>query len=120
MKVEDVAAYLLDRADQYSTGSGLWIPLVDAAKAFVTGEVQRLLDAGELQEPELHRRVRKWKAIQKRIDAKDAAREQGQSASPANVGAACLLTDQRIDELLAKGAAEADAAKRARMTRWRK
>ena len=77
MKVEDVAAYLLDRADQYATSSGSWVPLVDAAKAFVTGEVQRLLDAGELREPELRGRVRRFAAVQRRIDEKDARRAKG-------------------------------------------
>ena len=41
----------------------------------------------------------------------------GQSDSPANVGAT-TLTEQQIDELLAKGAADRDAAERAHRGRY--
>lgn len=36
----DVAAYLLDRADQYKTSSPCWIALSNAAANIIRGEVQ--------------------------------------------------------------------------------
>ena len=73
-----MAAYLLDRADQYATDDWRWNPLADAAHAFMSGEVQRLLDAGELRESDLRRRVKRFREIERRIAQKDARRERGQ------------------------------------------
>lgn len=53
----NVAAYLLDRADQYVTESGSWVPLVDAAKAIMNGEVETAVAHGELDDPDLLARV---------------------------------------------------------------
>ena len=52
-----VAAYLLDRADQIETKRWEWNPLADAAKAIVRGEVETAVAHGELAEPELLARV---------------------------------------------------------------
>ena len=52
----DVAAYLLDRADQYETASGCWICLSDAAHAVINGEVQAAKVNGDLDD-DLYRRV---------------------------------------------------------------
>jgi len=57
---EDVAAYLLDRADQYDNSNGRWVPLADAAHALMEGAVEEALAHGELQEEDLRRRVRGW------------------------------------------------------------
>jgi len=43
LKPRDVAAYLLDRADQYETESPCWIALADAAENVLAGEVHRSL-----------------------------------------------------------------------------
>ncbi len=48
MKREDVAAYLLDRADQYDTSSPCWSALADAAENILVGEVERAKSSGEL------------------------------------------------------------------------
>lgn len=58
---EDIAAYLLDRADQIDNETGDWIPLADAAKAIMAGDVEAAIEHGELQETELRRRVRAWR-----------------------------------------------------------
>lgn len=56
--VLEMAAYLLDRADQYETKSASWIGLVDAATALANGEVHAAIAHGELDDEELVRRVR--------------------------------------------------------------
>ena len=53
----DVAAYLLDRGDQYVTESASWIGLVDAAEAIMKGELHESIDHGELDDPALVRRA---------------------------------------------------------------
>ena len=58
---EDIAAYLLDRADQYATRDWRWNPLSGAAHDIMGGAVDEALAHGELQEPELRRRVRNWR-----------------------------------------------------------
>ena len=55
---EDVAAFLLDRADQYDTASPSWVGLADAAARVAAGDVEQLVSEGELQEEDLRRRVR--------------------------------------------------------------
>lgn len=52
----DVAAYLLDRADQYKPGSGSWVPLADAAQEIINGRVDEVQENGDLDD-ELYRRV---------------------------------------------------------------
>jgi hypothetical protein len=54
-----IAAYLLDRADQYETESPCWIALTDAAKSIVRGEAVEAFEAGEF-EPALLARVDSW------------------------------------------------------------
>lgn len=61
----DVAAYLLDRADQYDTDSPCWVGLVDAARAVARGEVEEAIAHGELAEPELRLRVRRMSKMDK-------------------------------------------------------
>lgn len=58
---EVVACYLLDMADQYVNGSASWVGLADAAQAIAKGEHIKALLAGELDDPDLIRRVRKLK-----------------------------------------------------------
>lgn len=57
---EDVAAYLIDRADQYAAESPCWVALADAAKAVMRGEVEEAVKHGELDDRELRERVRRW------------------------------------------------------------
>jgi hypothetical protein len=52
-----VAAYLLDRADQCVTQSASWVGLADAAHAVINGEVEERQRVGELDDPELLARV---------------------------------------------------------------
>lgn len=52
-----VAAYLLDRADQYKTESGSWIVLVKAAEAIANGEFDVAVNHGELDDDALLSRV---------------------------------------------------------------
>ena len=57
---ELVAAYLLDRADQYDTNSASWVGLADAAEAVVNGAVETAARNGELVgDDDLLRRIRK-------------------------------------------------------------
>lgn len=53
----DIAAYLLDRADQYVTSSPCWIALSDAARNVALGEVTQAKDSGEL-DAELYGRIK--------------------------------------------------------------
>lgn len=57
---EDVACYLIDRADQYDTESPCWVALADAAKAVMRGEVEEAVSHGELDDDDIRRRVRRW------------------------------------------------------------
>lgn len=57
IKTFDVAAYLLDRADQYETESPCWIALADAAANIANGDALASLRAGELDDAPLRRRV---------------------------------------------------------------
>lgn len=52
----DVAAYLLDRADQYEAASGSWVALSDAAADIMNGRVDEVKGYGDLDE-NLYRRV---------------------------------------------------------------
>ena len=56
LKLRDVAAYLLDRADQYETASPCWIALADAARNVMLGEVAAAKNNGEF-DAGLYRRV---------------------------------------------------------------
>lgn len=49
-KWRDVAAYLLDRVDQYQTNSPCIVALVDAAVALMNGEVDAAVSHGEFDE----------------------------------------------------------------------
>ena len=54
-----VAAYLVDRADQYETDSPCWIALTDAAHNIINGEVEAALANGDL-DAALIERVSAW------------------------------------------------------------
>jgi hypothetical protein len=64
---EHVAAYLLDRADQYETDSPCWIGLVDAARNIASGEVERAAQCGEIDDDVLSR-VRKMRKTAVAVD----------------------------------------------------
>jgi hypothetical protein len=53
----DVAAWLIDRAEQFDTGSGVDMELVKLARAVMTGELHAAIAHGELDDPKLVRRV---------------------------------------------------------------
>jgi hypothetical protein len=57
MTLRQVAAYLLDRADQYDTDSGCWVCLADAAHEIMNGEAEARVKHGELDDPDLLKRV---------------------------------------------------------------
>jgi hypothetical protein len=52
-----VAAYLLDRADQYVDESPSWVGLADAANAVASGEADEAIDCGELDDSPLLTRI---------------------------------------------------------------
>ena len=54
--MRDVAAYLLDRADQYDDGSGCWVAVADCAHNVAIGEVVIAKNEGEL-DSDLYERV---------------------------------------------------------------
>lgn len=56
LKPRDVAAFLLDRADQYDTSSPCWVSLADAAEDVVHGEVAARESRGEFDD-DLYARV---------------------------------------------------------------
>jgi hypothetical protein len=56
---EMVAAFLIDRADQYDTKSSSWIPLADAAHDVMSGDMEQRAREGEFDDA-LLKRVRKW------------------------------------------------------------
>lgn len=55
-ETSDIAAYLLDRADQYETDSPCRIALADAARNLMLGEVKAAKDNGDLDD-ELYQRL---------------------------------------------------------------
>jgi hypothetical protein len=55
-----VAAYLVDRAEQYQAKSGSWVGLIDAAKAIMDGEFDAAVSHGELDDADLLARVDRW------------------------------------------------------------
>ena len=57
MNTLDLAAYLLDRADQYVSDSPCWIALSDAAANVANGDALASLRAGELDDEPLRKRV---------------------------------------------------------------
>ena len=57
---EDVAIYLMSRADQYENESPCWVALSDAAHNVVNGAVEGDL-AYQGDDPEMRKRVRKWR-----------------------------------------------------------
>lgn len=63
----DVAAYLLDRADQYVTDSPCWIALADAAFNIVVGEVEAAKDNGDLDDS-LYKRLRNARGKARPVD----------------------------------------------------
>lgn len=58
LRAVDVAAYLLDRADQYETDSGCWVALADAAHNIMLGEVEKAKRNGDL-DADLYQRLRR-------------------------------------------------------------
>lgn len=59
-KLWDLAAYILDRADQYPTKDPCWIALADVAENIVTGEAANAASHGEL-DASLYRRLETMK-----------------------------------------------------------
>jgi hypothetical protein len=57
---EDVAMYLMSRADSYETDSPCWVALSDAAHNIVNGAVEKDLDYNG-NEPRERDRVRRWR-----------------------------------------------------------
>ncbi len=55
-----IAAYLIDRADQYETESPCWVALADTAENVMNGTFADVLGAGELDD--LRARVERWKS----------------------------------------------------------
>lgn len=64
-----VAAYLLDRADQYETESPCWIALTDAAHNVTAGEADAACDSGEL-DASLYERLDRMTGGSRRVDPK--------------------------------------------------
>ena len=58
LRAIDVAAYLLDRADQYVTDSACWVALSDAAHNIYIGEVETAKRNGDLDDS-LYRRLKR-------------------------------------------------------------
>ncbi len=73
--IRDVAAYLLDRADQYDTDSGCWVALTDAAHNLMNGEVDAALNNGDLDKG-LYRRVDSWRGPSKPVDPSSGKMEE--------------------------------------------
>lgn len=72
--IEDIAAYLLDRADQYDTDSPCWIALSDAAHNLMIGEVRAAKDNGDLDQG-LYKRLRRMSGSAKSVDPKLGAED---------------------------------------------
>lgn len=64
---KEIAAYLLDRADQYDLNSGCWIALADAAQNIMLGEVEAARDNGDL-DGELFRRLDSMTGTARAVD----------------------------------------------------
>jgi hypothetical protein len=62
----EIAAYLLDRADQYPDGEPMWVAVSDTAMKVAHGEANEAAIHGELDD--LYKRVDRW--IGKKPDAK--------------------------------------------------
>lgn len=71
---EEVAAYLLDRADQYATKDPCWIALADAAHALMDGTFDDVASAGELEDADLLRRVRGFRETAEKVRRTERAR----------------------------------------------
>lgn len=67
LNVEDVAAYLADRADQYITDSPCWIALTDAARNIMLGEVEAAKSNGDL-DADLYKRLRRMRGPARSVD----------------------------------------------------
>lgn len=70
----EVAAYLMDRADQYETDSPCWVALSDAAHNIMDGYARGAVDAGELDD--LRARVERWRKGSERKVVPDAGVER--------------------------------------------
>lgn len=57
---DEIAAYLVDRADQYVTDSPCWVALTDVAHNIMQGDVETWMTDGNLDE-DLRRRVAAWR-----------------------------------------------------------
>ncbi len=62
-----IAAYLLDRADQYETESPCWVALSDAAYNIMAGDATESWNHGELNDPDLLKRVDGFAKLEKSI-----------------------------------------------------
>ncbi len=67
LTARQIAAYLLDRADQYEDDSSCWNALADAAEEIMSGGVAARVAAGELADRPLLARVDGFKTGRKRI-----------------------------------------------------
>ena len=65
--LEDVAAYLLDRADQHVTDSPCHIALSDAARNIMLGEIEAAKDNGDLDES-LYKRLKRMRGPVKSVN----------------------------------------------------
>ena len=69
-----VAAFLIDRADQYDAKSPCWVALADAAHGVMDGDLEQRVSEGEFDDPRLMKRVNKWR----RVPAPSPQDEQGE------------------------------------------
>lgn len=67
LNAADVAAYLLDRADQYDTDSGCWVALSDAAHNIMLGEVEAAKNNGDL-DASLYERLKTMTGLARPVD----------------------------------------------------
>lgn len=67
LTARQIAAYLLDRADQYDDDSACWNTLAEAAEEIMSGGVAERVAAGELEDAALLKRVDNFKTGRKRI-----------------------------------------------------
>ena len=65
--LRDVAAYVLDRADQYHTESGCWVALTDVAHNIMRGEVETAKREGTL-DADVYKRVDGFRGDPKPVD----------------------------------------------------
>jgi hypothetical protein len=65
--LRDVAAYLLDRADQYETESPCWVALSEVAFEVAAGEVEAAKRNGDL-DASLYKRLARMTGVARPVD----------------------------------------------------